>query len=296
MIYTFGASLTKFYWPTWSDWLNEYRGPVTNLGYVGYDGHMTYWTVLDKIKQLTKEDEVYIMWPGLTTLSTWYDLEWINKNDCRDFFPNPEGKLWFTQDIPYQGFYKQHPDHSASFTQLLVQTLHCMLNTQLLLESVGCKYTMLFNINPWVDIRPVYGEQYKTIWNTILHINDDTVQNAKNILKLSPVNQIFNMIKWEKFVGTPTDPNDLKNYQGLWEYDVSNKEYFVMKNSKDMHPVALAHHDYLLEKILKQDPMTGNRRDRAIEITKYFANMQLPKFETKDHTATPDMQMLRINI
>ena len=296
MIYTFGASLTKFYWPTWSDWLNEYHGPVTNLGYTGYDGHMTYWTVLDKIKQLTKEDEVYIMWPGLTTLSTWYDLEWINKNNCRDFFPNSEGKLWFTQDIPYQGFYKQHPDHSASFTHLLVQTLHCMLNAQLLLESVGCKYTMLFNINPWVDIRPVYGEQYKTIWNTILHINDGTVQNAKNILKLSPVNQIFNMIKWEKFVGAPADPSDLKNYQGLWEYDVNNKEYFVMKNSNDMHPVALAHHDYLLEKILKQDPMTGNRRNRAIEITKYFTDIELPKFETKDHTATPDMQMLCIKI
>ena len=296
MIYTFGASLTKFYWPTWSDWLNEYQGPVTNLGYIGYDGHMTYWTVLDKIKQLTKEDEVYIMWPGLTTLSTWYDLEWINKNNCQGFFPNPEGKLWFTQDIPYQGFYKQHPDHSASFTQLLVQTLHCMLNAQLLLESVGCKYTMLFNINPWVDIRPIYGEQYKTIWDTILHIDDDTVQNAKNILKLSPVNQIFNMIKWEKFIGTPADPSDLKNYQGLWEYDVSNKEYFVMKNGNDMHPVALAHHDYLLEKILKQYPMTGKYRARAIEITKHCIDVAIPKFETKDHTATADMQLLRINI
>lgn len=296
MIYTFGASLTKFYWPTWSDWMQKYRGPVTNLGYTGYDGHMTYWTVLDHIKQLTKEDEVYIMWPGLTTLSVWYDDEWIAKNDCRGFFPNAEGNLWFTQDIPFQGFYKQHPEFSASFTQLLVQTLQCMLNAQMLLESVGCKYTMLFNINPWVDIRPVYGEKYTTIWNTILNITDDSVQAAKNILRLSPVRQMFDMIKWENCIGVPEDREDLKNYQGLWEYDVSNKEYVLLKNSKDMHPSTLAHHDYLLEKILHQDPYAGTYRTRAIELAEQCSSMTMPKFETKDNIATPNMPLLCVSI
>jgi hypothetical protein len=276
--------------------MQKYCGPVTNLGYTGYDGHMTYWTVLDHIKQLTKEDEVYIMWPGLTTLSVWYDDEWIAKNDCRGFFPNAEGNLWFTRDIPFQGFYKQHPDFSASFTQLVVQTLQCMLNAQMLLESVGCKYTMLFNINPWVDIRPVYGEKYTTIWDTILNITDDSVLIAKNILKMSPVRQLFDMIKWENCIGVPDDREDLKNYRGLWEYDVSNKEYFSLKNGNDMHPSTLAHHDYLLEKILHQDPYAGAYRNRAIEIAEQCSNMTMPKFETKDNIATPNMPLLCVSI
>ena len=42
--------------------------------------------------------------------------------------------------------------------------------------------------------------------------------------------------------------------------------------------------------------MTGKYRARAIEITKHCIDVAIPKFETKDHTATADMQLLRINI
>lgn len=292
MIYTFGSSLTKYYWPTWADWLQVYKGPVTNWGYNGYDVTKVYWTLVDKLKYLSKDDEVYIMWPGNTTLSVWYDDEWIKKNQCRDFFPNRHGDLWYTTHIKWQGLYKQHPEHQPSFIHLLINNLQCIINAQLLLDKIGCKYTMLFNLNPWVDIRPEYGNQYKTVWDSILNINEDILQPAYTALDISPVQTLINMMNLDNYIGVPADPSKLCNYQGIWEYDISNKEYVVLKNPKDMHPTAVSHHDYLLEKILKVDPLSGMHRQLALAISKQCTTMNLPAWQTEDYTATPDTESM----
>jgi hypothetical protein len=236
------------------------------------------------------------MWPGNTTLSIWYDLSCINKHDILDFFPNTQGNLWYTNNHAWQGLYKQHPKYSPSFTHLLVNNIKCMLDAQFLLENIGCRYTMLFNLNPWIDIRPEYGETYKTIWDTILTIDDSTVREAYNILSLSPVQKLLPLIKVENFIGIPDDLSDLKAYKGIWEYDISNKEYISLKNSNDMHPTSLSHHDYLLEKILGQDHMSGKHRNLAIKISKEASKMEIPKFSEQDYVASPEMQLLKFNL
>jgi hypothetical protein len=296
MIYTFGSSLTKYYWPTWADWLNVYQGPVTNLAFPGYDCSKVYWSLLDNVKNINSDDQVYIMWPGNTTTTVWYDREWVEKNNCHGFFPNPQGDLWYTQDVAWMGLYKQHPDHLTSFTHLLIQNIQCMLYSQILLEKTGCKYTMLFNLNPWIDIRPVYGEKYTMIWDKILNISDDTVKEAKNIIDMSPVKYLMSLINWDNVIEVPTNLQSLEKYKGLWEYDILNKEYVTMKNNNDMHPSSLAHHDYLLEKILKQDPKEGIYRNQALDISNRCMNTIMPTFEVKDFTATPDTHILQFGI
>jgi hypothetical protein len=247
MIYTFGSSPTKYYWPTWSDWLSAYKGPVTNLAYSGYDNVKIYWNIVDQLKHLTSDDEVYIMWNGALTLSVWYDQEWIKKHDCWGFFPNEQGDLWYTTNTAWQGLYKQHPSHSASLTQLFVSNLECVLKTQLLFDRIGCKYVMFYNLNPWMDIRPIYGKDYETIWDKILTVDENTVAIASKTIKLSPIAETMKLIDWTKFKGIPADITELESYKGLWEYTLANKEYVTLQNKFDMHPIPLAHHDYLLE-------------------------------------------------
>jgi len=296
MIYTFGSSLTKYYWPTWADWMSVYCGPVTNLAYVGYDVTKTYYTLVEYLDRIKKDDTVYIMWPGNTTISVWYDDDWITANDCRRFFPNSEGDLWYTQNTPWQGLYKQHPNNIPSFTHLLVHNWQCIINAQLLLEKIGCDYRMMFTVNPWIDMRPVYNESYHKIWHKITNINAESVSVAHEVIKLSPVEQLIKVIDHKKYIGVPADIKDLKNYQGIWEYELKNKEYTVLKNKDDMHPVSLAYHDYLLEHILNRDAVSGEYRDRAIAISKECATMLVPRFTKNDYTAPADMQLSTINI
>lgn len=297
MIYTFGSSLTKYYWPTWADWLGVYQGAVTNLSYTGYDNQIVYYNILNQIDDITKDDTVYVMWPSNTTMSIWYDDAWIEKNNCRGFFPNQEGKLVFSDQTPWMGMYKQHPDHLCSFTHFLIQNLQSIFNSQLLLDRIGCQYTMMFNINPWIDVRPSYnGNVYTTIWDTIIDINEDSVDHARQLLTIQPIKQLVDKINWDRCIGIPDDLTDLKNYSGILEYDFANKEYVVLKNTNDVHPTPLAHHDYLLEKILGRDPKSGMYRDRAIEISKQAMQLVVPKFSVEDHTATPNTPMLLIDV
>jgi hypothetical protein len=292
LIYTFGSSLTKYYWPTWSDWLSVYRGPVTNLAYSGYDNVKIYWSIVDQLKHITSDDQVYIMWNGALTLSIWYDQDWIKKYDCWGFFPNEKGDLWYTNDIPWHGLYKQHPDHSVSLTQLFVSNLECVLNTQLLLDKIGCQYVMFYNLNPWVDFRPIYGKSYQTMWDKLISVDKNTVDIALNTIEFSPIKSLMSLIDWTKFKGIPDNVTELENYKGIWEYTLANKEYIVLQNKNDMHPIPLAHHDYLLEEILGMNPLDGIYRSQAMEMSKLCTHMEVPSWQTKDYIATPDTEML----
>lgn len=296
MIYTFGSSFTKWYWPTWSDWLELYQEPVTNLAYSGYDTTKIYWGLVDQMHLINKNDQVYIMWPGNTTLSVWYDLDWIEKHDIAGFFPDANGQLWYTKDNKWQGLYKQHPEFHHSFTNLLIHNIQCILDAQLLLEKIGCKYTMLFNINPWIDIRPNYGKDYQIMWDKLLNVDSESLKEANEIIKLSPISNMLKLLNTDNFIGISNDVTDLKSYKGLWEYDIKNKKYILHKNQNDMHPCALAHHDYLLEKILGRNPLSGKYRDLALKITEDCSNMEIPKYRKEDYIATPEMQLLKFNL
>lgn len=292
MIYTMGCSMTKWIWPTWSDWLQVYDQPVTNWGYKGYCNNQMYWQLLDQINILTPDDHVIIMWPQNHRLINWYDQEWINNNDCLGFFPKTNGKLWFTADTPYTGMYRTHPDHMTSLSHMIISGFDTILQTQLLLDKIGCKYTMTYSQNPWLDGRPTYSPTFATKWDSKNQISSEELKSVDRILSLRPVQHLLNTINWNAFVDAPTKLTDPTLYPGIWEYYIGKKELVMYKHTTDNHPNPLAHHDWTVEKLLKLDVKTSKYRPLAKQISISAMDMSIPSFTDDDYVAPVETTML----
>ena len=290
MIYTLGCSFTKWYWPTWSDWLKAYQGPVTNWAYPGYSNQLIYWILQDRIDQLTSNDHVYIMWSEVTRVPQWYDREWVTKNDCKGFFPNANGKLWFGHE-DYTGLYRTHPTHQTSLSHMIIDTFRTILETQQLLDSIGVRYTMMFMCNPWQDVRPEYKPTFELQWPKKTGFSHKDAVLAKTLLQLNPLQNVLKRIKWDNFVEKP-DLQDPESYTGMWEYYLHRKELVLLKHNTDPHPNILAHHDYLTEKILKQPPNLNKLRVSALKLAEESVNMVLPIWDTGDFIGSPDKELL----
>jgi hypothetical protein len=289
MIYTLGCSFTKWHWPTWADWLAGYQGPVVNWAYPGYNNQLIYWLLMERLDRLSTNDHVYIMWTENNRIPQWYDSEWINRNDCRGFFPNNGGKLWFGQDKD-MGLFRTHPDHQFSQTHNVIETFKIILDTQHLLEKCDVKYTMLFMRNPWVDVRPEYGDKFITNWDKKIEFNSVDCALAEKILRMEPVSNLLKMINWDKFAENVNISNP-ESYTGLWEYFLSKKELVLLKHASDNHPNTLAHHDYLTEKILKQNFKVDNLRAIAKTLANDSVNMSIPAWTTENFIGSPDKEL-----
>lgn len=297
MIYTLGCSMTKWRWPTWVDWLRVYsQEPVTNWAYTGYCNNQMYWLLLDRLDQIKVDDQVIIMWPRNDRIIQWYDKEWIDEYDCKGFFPDTQGKLWFGNDTPYLGMYRTHPDHMNSLTHMIINGFACILQTQQLLNSIGCRYLMSYSQNPWFDGRPTYKPTFEIKWNSKDQFTSREKETANQLLSLRPFQNILKQIDWSKFIDAPTDLNNPEQYPGIWEYYIAKKEYVIYKHDTDNHPVSLAHHDFALEKILKIDPHHGQHRKLSEQISKDSMSIDIPPLSDTEFIADPEMQLLPDNI
>lgn len=292
MIYTFGCSVTKWYWPTWADWLSVYKGPVTNLAFKGYGNDNIYWTLFETLPKIKKDDHVIIMWTQGHRLNFWYDRPWIDEQDVLGFFPNEDGNLWHTQDVPYVGLYRTHPEYQPSLTHMIINKLQTVYNTQLLLDTHGCQYTMLFVHNPFLDCRPKYSPKFQIVWNKKQIISDAELETAYNAIKLNPIRLLIDKINWNKFASRPEDPHKPESYTGMWEYFFNKKEYLMYSHDYDPHPVCLTNHDFALEKILGWDHTSAPYRESAINISKDAMSMHIPEFTVEDYTAPASTPLL----
>jgi len=278
MIYTLGCSFTKYYWPTWSEWLGHYtQSPVSNMAYPGFTNTLIYNQILSRYQYIAQDDTVYIMWTGANRNCSWYDQEWIKHNNLNSWFPDPTGHLWFTGQ-PWQGLYKTHPNFEPSLTHMLVDTFDIIFKTQKLLESRGCNYHMMFWQNPWLDTREQRHPRYVMKWNTKQYISKPEVQNAKDIMCLIPVQQLLQLIDWTKFIDAPADINDPATYRGLWEFLLDSKELVANNHSRDPHPNTLCHHDWTVQKIIN---INGHSRSKAQTIADQAQNMVIPAWNSR---------------
>jgi hypothetical protein len=280
MIYTLGCSFTKWYWPTWADWLSVYQHqPVTNLAYVGYTNDMIYYQLLAMRDKLTANDQVLIMWTGSNRICQWYDHHWIDQHNIKGFFPSQEGKLWFGDQEPWHGLYKTHPDHQPSLTHMLAHSIDIWHKTQLLLDSIGVPYKMMFWQNPWADVRETWHPSYLQTWHTKQRIGPKEIDLAKKTMSIQPIQNQLSNIDWKKFVCAPEDLLDPVCWKGLWEFVLEHKELVLASHVTDPHPNSLAHHDWLTNRVLGVDPVL---RSAAIEISKHSSEMEIPVFRATD--------------
>ena len=288
MIYIFGCSMCKWHWPTWADWLSAYGHQVKNLAYTGYGSQNLYWTLLENIDEITPDDRVIILWPSNHRIMQWYDKEWIADRDVWGFFPNGEGKLWYTEEEPWIGLYRTHPNYQQSLTQGIIDNLNIPHQAQLLLEQKGIQYTMGYTQNVWLDVRPKYQPEFKLTFSDRNKITKRELELANHIMSLKPIRKLMDKIKWENFIDIG-DPFNAEEYRGIWEYFISRREYIIYKHDTDQHPCPLAHHDYALEKILKVDPMAGSLRDTAARISEDCMSMEIHQM---DFVGQTDQELL----
>lgn len=273
MIHTFGCSFTKWYWPTWSDWLAIYLNkPVTNWAYPGHTNAVIYNTLLAQCRSIQKNDTVYIMWTGNNRVCQWYDHDWIFEHKCAGFFPGSD--LWFSKKA-WQGLYKIHPDHQPSLTEMIVNNFDIILRTQWLLESIGIEYYMMFWQNPWLDTREQHYPDYRRDWHNKAHISQQEADQAQTIMQLDPTHNTLYLINWSKFISAPEDTGNPATYHGLWEFLISNKQLVVHGHDSDPHPNTVAHHDWLANLVLNTYPI---HRTKAIEIATQSKTMSIPQW------------------
>lgn len=291
MIYTFGCSMAKWYWPTWVDWLRVYDQPVTNLANKGYGNQNIFWELINRIDTLTADDHLIIMWCENHRISQWYDREWIDQNQVLGFFPDTNGKLWFTNNMPYMGMYRTHPEFYSSFSNMIIDKLQTIWHTQMILDRIGCKYTMVESKNLWADGRPVFKPIFKARFSDRTGLSKEEIAHAKELMQIKPVQQLLKQINWDKFVGD-RNCNDPEDFHGIWEYFINNKEYVTYKHDTDNHPNSLAHHDFALEIILGQDPKKGRFRQTALDISKGSMQYPVPAFSPEDYVIPANVELL----
>jgi len=251
MTYTLGCSFTKWFWHTWSDWLAEYSAePVVNLGWPGIANETIYWELMSRRNSITKDDTVYIMLTGNNRVCAWYDNDWIEKNNCRGFFPNNE-HLEHGSD-PWRGLYRLHPEHDVSLTHMIVNNFNIIYQMQLLLDTIGCKYHMMFWQNPWYDVRPRFEPSWKSIWADKTKLNKNDIVTAAAIMRLKPMQSLLTAIDWDKFYFKPTNALDPITYSGMWEYKIKKQltSDYMDYVHEDPHPDAVIHHDFCVDVLL----------------------------------------------
>lgn len=287
MTYTLGCSFTKWFWHTWSDWLQIYtNNVVVNMGWPGLSNESIYWQIINISSTLTAQDTVIIMLTGNNRVSMWYDHEWIEQKNCRGFFPNDAKLLEFGTDAS-RGFYRLHPEYDTSLTHMIVDNFNLIFNIQNLLDKIGCHYQLIFWQNPWYDVRPKTQPVWKSIWNNKQKLSRHELNTAESILKLKPIKKLLHLINWKKFYLAPVDPTDPNGYTGMWEYKnqkQTTKEYLEFVH-EDPHPDAVIQHDFVTEVILNTP---GIHRDYAkqvaLESLKYKINLPISMLIPEDLT------------
>jgi len=284
--------MTKWYWPTWADWLRIYGHPVTNLAYTGYGNNHQEWILFEHCDKMTSDDHVIIMWPPGHRIMQWYDREWVDQMGCAEFFPDTDGHFWFTQSQPWTGLYRTHPEHPFSLTHSIIQGFLTILHTQKILEKIGCQITMAFVQNPWLDSRPTHFPTFQLRWHLLNQISEREIKISKDIWQITPFQNLMEQINWSYFIDVPNNLKNVHQYRGIWEFFLQDREYVVYKHEEDHHPTSIAHHDWALKNILKMNPKTGQHRDLAKHISKESMVTDIPKFGLNEDVALPTQEML----
>jgi hypothetical protein len=213
------------------------------------------------------------MWTGSNRHCVWYDREYVDQKDCQGFFPDTNGVLWYGTEN-YRGLYKTHPDHLPSFTHMIIDQFDTLFKTQLLLDSIGCEYRMMFWRNPWSDVRENWYPRYDYTWKNKKFLSTTEIIEAECMIEMASVKSLLDAIDWNRFVMPPTSIVDPSSYSGLWEYTLNNKELVLSGHDVDRHPSTLAHHDWIVDRVLCD--VSPRHRTEAASLAHEWRDRQIP--------------------
>lgn len=96
-LFTFGCSMTKYYYPTWADIIGRNWEVFENWGQAGAGNHFIFNSVVEcnARNKFTCDDTVMVMWSGLTRIDAYQFNKWVHLHhkypDKFDYACCPDG-------------------------------------------------------------------------------------------------------------------------------------------------------------------------------------------------------------
>jgi len=258
-LFTFGCSITQFYYPTWADLLSWHFGNrmsvSENWGRSGAGNQFIFTRIweADSIYHFNSNDIVVVQWTAMPR-----DDRFIT------------GHGWHTAGNLYHGQLKNDPmelnNYSYSSQYEWADLNHCVMRDCAMIASVktmlaerGCK-TVYFN----------FGNFYNN-----LSEKDSTLDFTKP-LNNNSTNAILNQYK--KYISTDIPPimewngyteDQLNEYVESRPITLANIGDDVSEARPEMHPLPFEYADYLEQFIL---PNLGESElnDRAIKLAEHY--------------------------
>jgi hypothetical protein len=258
-LFTFGCSLTQFFYPTWADLLTWHLGKdivmAENWGKSGAGNQFIFTRLMeaDSIFNFTKEDIIIIQWTSM-----FRDDRWI------------EGNGWHNAGNLFHGQLKNEPMTLNNFDYKdqyqWADQVHCVMRdcaiikaTKIFLENKGCTYLNF---------------QFADFYND-LSDKDSKLDYSKPLTPAS-INGILNQYK--EFLSTDLqpimdwngyDPKNPKKYADGRPICLANMGDRLDEARAEMHPLPFEYADYLEKFIL---PKLGYKKlnQKAIELAEHY--------------------------
>lgn len=272
-LFTFGCSITQFFYPTWADLLIAHYGDraeiAENWGKSGAGNQYIFTRIweADSIYNFNKDDIVVVQWSAM-----YRDDRWI------------QGNAWHCAGNLYHGQLKDSPmelnNYKYSSQWQWADPVHCVMrdcamiaSIRTLLETRGCK-TVYFSFGDFYNQKSA----------------EDSALDYTKPLDDTSVNAILNQYK--EYIATDAMP--IMPWNGLTDehfeayarsrpVSVPNPGDTVEEIRPELHPLPFEYAKYLEEQIL---PLLGESQlsKEAIELAELF--------QTRIETVTPTVLSL----
>jgi hypothetical protein len=258
-LFTFGCSLTQFFYPTWADLLIWQLGESTdiseNWGKSGAGNQFIFTRLMeaDSIYNFTKDDLIVIQWTSM-----YRDDRWI------------EGTGWHNAGNLYHGQLKHEPMTLNNFDYTdqyqWADQVHCVMRdcaiikaTETFLKNKGCTYLKFQFADYYNDLS---DKDSKLDYTKALTPN--SINGILNEYKEYLQTDIPAIMDWNGY-----DPKNPKKYVNGRPMCLANMGDRLDEARAEMHPLPFEYADYVEKFIL---PKIGMEKlnPKAIELAEHY--------------------------
>ena len=238
-LFTFGCSVTSYFWPTWADILGQQWDYFENWAEMGAGNNFIFNSIVecDARNHFTPDDVILVMWSGIARIDFYQDKwryiqnQWHKIHDPDPVFEQQKSDLPFSSPIGYE-----------------ILNYPLFVAAEKYLDSKKCNY----QFSNWMSYprKSKPGLLYRDTLNRIKFIRYDWI--PKNTSKFLYNNEIFNLYEKLKGKDWPSlnqilHQNDsIKNLEIKKEieqflYHVEGYKTLLSTHTKDLHPFPIEH-------------------------------------------------------
>ena len=233
-LFTFGCSMTKYYYPTWADIIGREWEIFENWGRAGGGNHFIFNSVIEcnARNKFTCDDTVMVLWSGLARIDAYQFNKWVHLHHK----------------------YPDHHEYASCPDGYEIISYAYMSAIEQLLDKIGCNYHVMC----WseCDTQGPAGKVYKS---TIDRLKSVKFSPNRQPYKISPYIEFQNY--WGELYHQLAGPdwpsmekiynNDFANYpkfivgevQEFLQRVKKDKKWMLVWEGVDAHPSPVQHLD-----------------------------------------------------